>query len=226
MPVTCFLIEQTDRVQLSLRRYRQGTRWDAEIGASVTTENGRCPLPHGYHNAATVIGEAPVLYQVHEDGHKTYARRPEEDAIGRDDPRWPATCACGEPFNADDAWQVFSDHIYRRVDNGEERQLRDWQKVPGAMWDAWYYHDWARMCGFDGRSMCVVCPDGHEWCIDGVASNCPIPEDRGHKCWLRTGEPPNLTVGKNVEGQRTCSAGGGSIATPGYHGFMTSGVFT
>lgn len=73
------------------------------------------------------------------------------------------------------------------------------------------------------RHLNVVCPDGHWWDIDGRASNCTMKDDKAHRCWVRHGEPPDITVDKNGP---TCAAGAGSIKTPGYHGFLRDGKFT
>lgn len=75
----------------------------------------------------------------------------------------------------------------------------------------------------DGRELHVICPNGEHWNIDGRASNCTMPKDKEHRCWVRTGEPPNITVGK---GGHTCSAGAGSIHAGNYHGFLRNGEFT
>jgi hypothetical protein len=83
--------------------------------------------------------------------------------------------------------------------------------------------DSARWHGPDGKFLIAVCPGGHHWHIDGKASNCTKPSDEVHKCWIRHGEPPNLTVDKNGD---TCAAGAGSIQTPNWHGFLRNGVFT
>lgn len=66
----------------------------------------------------------------------------------------------------------------------------------------------------------VVLPGGHHWDIDSRASNCTLPEDDDHKCWIRHGTPPEITVDKNGN---TCSAGSGSIMMGGYHGFLRNG---
>jgi hypothetical protein len=66
----------------------------------------------------------------------------------------------------------------------------------------------------------VVCPDGHWWNIDSRASNCTMKEDKTHRCWVRHGDPPNITVDKDGA---TCNAGAGSIQTPGWHGFLRNG---
>lgn len=59
-----------------------------------------------------------------------------------------------------------------------------------------------------------------EWDIDSRASNCTMREDNVHRCWVREGEPPIVTVGKRG---RTCAAGAGSIAVTGFHGFLRNG---
>jgi hypothetical protein len=68
----------------------------------------------------------------------------------------------------------------------------------------------------------AVTPDGHWWDIDGRASNCSNRSDKRHRCWVRHGEPPHITVDK---AGLTCSAGAGSIQTDQWHGFLSNGVF-
>lgn len=116
---------------------------------------------------------------------------------------------------------------YRRVDTGEVyAHLKD--APPGAMWDAPWMHDYGKSRGgflmagpnTDGRFLIVRMPNGHDWMIDSRCSNCTLPEDDDHRCWVRHGEPPNLTVDKNG---RTCSAGAGSIQSGNWHGFLRNG---
>lgn len=64
--------------------------------------------------------------------------------------------------------------------------------------------------------------------IDGVASNCDKKDDRDHRCWIRHGTPPNITVNKDVINQpasalTTCNAGAGSIQTSNWHGMLQNG---
>jgi hypothetical protein len=54
------------------------------------------------------------------------------------------------------------------------------------------------------------------------ASNCTLPGDKKHHCWIRHGEVPNLTVDKAGV---TCAAGAGSIQAGDYHGFLRNGEF-
>jgi hypothetical protein len=94
---------------------------------------------------------------------------------------------------------------------------------PGCLyWNDWYPKDfyWDNQ---QGPMLCAVLPNGHHWNIDSRASNCTMKHDRNHRCWCRHGEPPNITVDKKGH---TCSAGAGSIAVPGYHGFLRNGNFT
>jgi hypothetical protein len=73
-----------------------------------------------------------------------------------------------------------------------------------------------------GQHLHVICPDGTDWDIDSRASNCDMPADRTHRCWVREGAPPNVTAGK---AGHTCTAGAGSIQTPNYHGMFQNGEF-
>lgn len=165
-----------------------------------------CPS-NGYHDARVEI----------ERGW----RRPVDTVDPRDelrrDPRWPKACSCGYVFQEGDAWQLFTQQLYRRTDTGEEMTLRE--APEGAIWDATWYHDSPAYCGPDGRSIVVKTPGG-EWIVDSRASNCDMPADAEHKCWIRHGTPPDLTVDKNG---KTCGAGAGSIQRGSYHGFLRGG---
>lgn len=200
-PVQCYWIEPTEQQARWLRRYR-----GREAG-------GRCEQnPLGIHNAMRRVEDGPIVKTA-----EGYHSGP-EPAEYRGDQRWPDGCICSYVFVLNDTWQVFTDTIYRRADTGEEKPLREWG--PGAMWDAW----WVPYKGPDGRSIVVRLPNGHDWWIDSRASNCTLPDDDEHQCWIRHGDPPDLTVDK--DGQ-TCAAGGGSIASGSgdtyYHGFLREG---
>jgi hypothetical protein len=205
--IRCFLLEPTDRAAVSLRRYSKGT--DHKV----------CPVT-GFHTAMTPIGEGPAGWDVED---KVW-RGPGLDAekfLMPTDPRWPEACACGYRFcdcgQADcliDAYQVFWNVIYRRVDTDEKTMLRD--APVGAMWFA----DWFSRAGPDGRTLAVRLPGDHDWLPDYRASNCTMPEDHEHRCWVRHGTPPDVTVDKDGN---TCEAGAGSIGVPGWHGFLRDG---
>lgn len=142
-------------------------------------------------------------------------------------PRWPTTSGKPEPgdmFYVDDdlnsVWHVLH---YNRHEPAE----------PGPLWcgDVFYHqaedddsprriaHSGWHNC--DGRHLVVVLPDRVTWDVDGRANNCALPDDRLHRCWVRAGDPeaspPTVHVSKDG---LTCAAGGGSIASPGYHGHL------
>ena len=110
--------------------------------------------------------------------------------------------------------------LYRRIDKPDDPATTLESHGVGAMWlfDA----DWAAK-GPDGRSLAVVCPDGdglYIWYVDSRASNCTMPNDNEHRCWVRHGDPPNVHVDKDG---LTCAAGAGSIHTRGWHGYLHHG---
>jgi hypothetical protein len=190
----CFFIEPTTRVRMSLRRYQFST----SEGGNVVQN---CPV-HGYHNASVVIGEdeAVNMPRVH-DGQAVHG-----DNWPHDDPRWPTKCDCGHEFDAADNWQFNPDTLYRRADTGE---LMTEKSAPaGAMRHAEWLSGFKSgyVAGSDGRFLQCKLPDGIWWTIDGPATNEPINQVG----WTRTGEVPNITARP-------------SIATPGYHGFLTAG---
>lgn len=197
--IKCHFLEPTNRAKQFLRRYCHSSLSDAA---------NKCPLPFGYHNASTLVATIEISA---------------DEIIPNVDPGtfpgspfWPRACGCGYVFSSNDEWQVSHDRIYVRQGTGEELGLRE-ARV-GDMWDAsWYPDSWK---GPDGRSLICMVPTNHHWHIDGRASNCTMPEDSVHRCWVRHGEPPNLTVDKNGV---TCAAGAGSIQTADWHGFLRDG---
>jgi hypothetical protein len=180
--IECFMLEPTTRERRWLRRYR-----------SVVAEDPCSSLPGlSYHNARVLLDE------VEAPGVPTGG-----DSWPHDDPRWPTRCACGYQFVEADAWQLFTERLFRRLDTGEEVVLRE--APAGAMW----YADWLRFwTGPDGRCLCVMLPDGHEWVIDGPST------DGGS--WTREGTPPKVTVRPSIGRQRK---DGGWV----YHAFLTEG---
>ena len=199
MSVRCFLLEPTE---IYVRKLRC---WGGNAGS--------CAL-HGFHRVEVELERGAAIPT--EEGQivgNVWAGMP-----GDDDPRWPQACSCGWPFGPEHRYR--DQHmLYRRSDTGELLELND--APPGAMWRATWMEEWYR--GDDGRCYIVRCPGGGDWMIDGPASNCGIPDDRHqerHHCWIRHGEAPNFTVDKNG---KTCSAGGGSIQTHNWHGFLRNG---
>ena len=119
---------------------------------------------------------------------------------------------------------------WKHAETGEVRpKIADWHV--GAMWYAlWMPKKWCWE-NETGPHLLVHCPNPtpdpkdvlmqtRDWDLDCRASNCTLPNDHVHRCWIRTGNAPDITVAKNG---LTCSAGAGSIALPNWHGFLERG---
>jgi len=212
--IKVFYIEPTDRERQWLRRF------------SFSDKKACTAKPGQGCDALFEIGEGDILYTSDGfiDANNRKGRRPPES-----DPRWPTKCAsCGQPFGDRDEYQLFTRQIYIRESDGFRCTLSE--APAGACWNAWWVADRRKdgptgcgyMVGPDHRSLVVKCPDGHEWMIDSRASNCTLPNDNTHQCWVRHGRPEDgdLHVDKNGN---TCAAGAGSIQTQKWHGFLHSG---
>ena len=223
MPTPCFLLEPNGQERVWLRRY-----------ASIA-EPDRDGNPCGsYHDAVRFISD--------------FAADEGPDEVEHEDARWPTHCDhCGYEFHpVEDRWQVFTLHLYEVTKSVDENYIRvggvfhvhcnpvfegvapagamyyaDWYAESFATWDA--TKPWGWKPGPDGRVLVCRVPPHHDWIVDSRASNCTKPDDNEHYCWVRSGEPPYVTAGK---AGLTCDAGAGSIATPGYHGFLRDGVLT
>lgn len=214
----CFFIEPTGQLKRWLRRYvgyRNGDPSDPARRACTAAQ-------HGYHQVFVDLDIIPLewknikdLCPESEDDGKYMSEGP---AVPRDDPRWPKTCPCGRPFEESDEWQIFIDRMYRRTDTGEQFPLRE--APVGSMWWAEWLPKHFYWDNKEDDHLMVMLPDKTQWNVDSRANNCTMPDDRTHRCWVRTGEPPMVTAGKSGH---TCAAGAGSIASPGWHGFLTNG---
>lgn len=202
---------------------------DCEGGHSVREYRNSCKNSYGrgspgVHNAYSEVGRVAELGAFGAFG------RPEDHP----DHTWPKSCShCGEPVppSGDEfgprkagetgvylVRQVFKDRLYDSSSGRPE---------PGDIYEV-DRHDAGECPHWDdchGVHVHAVLPNGHEWDVDSRASNCTMREDRAHRCWIRTGSlrDGSLSVGKS--GGTTCSAGGGSIAVPGWHGFLTGFFF-
>lgn len=195
--IRCFMVEKSDVYQGCCIFY-------ADAPCTIRGEKG--------HRAETVRA-----YQPGADSHfvlNDWRRVVLEDGS--------SACECGYVFKSDELVHSSARPLWRRVDSGE---LIYGDTPPGAMWYAtWYEEDPNTPKGPDGRCLIVQCPGG-EWFVDSRASNCDLPNDNEHRCWVRHGEPPNVTVDK---AGLTCKAGAGSIwirmGNPdSYHGFLRNG---
>lgn len=203
MRIQCFVVEPTDQYDVFLRRFS-------------FSSDGTCPHGKGYHEALV------LLERLDKKDTRSYNNKLEAAVTGdfwpHDDARWPAECKCGFKFRVWDEWQYSPRAVYKRADTGELALLKDFQA--GAMWRSpWLEEEDSHMTGSDGASWSVRTPDG-DWLIDGRASNCTLPQDLRHKCWIRHGEAPLFTANKDGY---SCDAGAGSIVSGAYHGFLRAG---
>ncbi len=193
--IKTFWCERSARARESLRRYTH-------------RKVNPCAV-NGFHNASVDIAEIdfPLENNFNGDGTQPFDRA---------DPRWPTKCEhCDYAFTTEDEWQHNIERLYQRTDTGE---LIAHDKMPaGASYDAVWLSDFGYV-GADGIALTVVLPDGTHWHVDSRANNCAFPDDNVHKCWGRTGDPRacNVVAGKGPPGEN----GGGSILSPGYHGFL------
>lgn len=202
MDTVCFWLEPTDRVRRHLRRY---------AGSQGRPGEGTCAVSEqGLHQTWVRIEDADAVWREPDQaagGRKSLKNDEVGDFIG--DKRWPTACRCGYKFRDDDLRQVVTDLIYRRADTGEEMTLRD--APPGALWDAWWLRGErvgaAQYGGPDGRVITVKTPAG-PWVVDGP------PMDQPEQQWIRTGQPPKITVRPSIR-----------IGSPvRYCAFLTNGI--
>jgi hypothetical protein len=234
--VACFLLTPLDVARRGLRRFTYSNTPNQPLC------NGK---PYG-HGAIVWLDEIPLVHEA--GGGLRLARQGDDDVRAfMLDKRWPTQCErCGWIFvgQVTVEEQVFWQAMYARGDGGPNTTLRD--APGGAMWFAdWILAD-GDDCyrGPDGHCLIVKLPNGHEWTVDSRASNCDSPcatckkpyhehrsdaasgsccrfvESRPHKCWVRHGEAPLITVDKQGI---TCNAGAGSIQGGDWHGFLRGG---
>lgn len=221
MGIRCFLVVPAEKVLISR------TRESAE----------RC--------SRTVYG---THYARVEELHNLPVDRDAAELLAATPP--PVACVCGYEFTEQDGrGRGAAVRFWARADDPEVEWPSLAEVPPGGMWDATWYHDSPQFCGPDGRCIVVKCPNGFDWMVDGRCSNCPEPcrdcgvayvshsaansqacrqyyprDDYAHKCWIRHGALPVITVDKN--GGPTCAAGAGSIQAGDYHGHLLQGEFT
>jgi hypothetical protein len=178
------------------------------VRLSLTVEWGKCG--EGEHRA-----ERPIDYLYDLEHVKNgLSSRLNIDSVPSD--QWPSVCEqCAEPVPSNANRSTHIGVLYD-TDTGSPE--------PG---DLYYsYHEPGKCSYWDnctGAHLIAVLPSGEHWDIDSQASNCTMPNNRQHRCWVRHGEPPAITVDKQGV---TCQAGAGSIAMTRYHGFLKGGVFS
>jgi len=188
--IPCVWLEPSDRFSHRLRRFRA-------LGPKGERE---CPLGYGYHSRDIEIGQVVEGIEADVQERASVLHSPPEEY----QEQYPRLCDCGYTFLPDDPWQERFDRLYL-LTPGEGLVTLHAAPV-GAIWDAPWFVERGRYGGADGR--CLVCrtPAG-DWVIDGPASN-------GGR-WVRTGEPPRLTVKPSI--------GFGPTVKLTYHAFLTDG---
>ncbi len=114
---------------------------------------------------------------------------------------------------------------YRLTDGREVVGQRD--LPPGAVYFASILADF--LCPHEptcAEHLHAICPNGQHWDVDSRASNCTLPDDKQHHCWVRHGDPRQPTTLHVDKAGLTCAAGAGSIQAGNYHGFLHNGSFT
>lgn len=145
--------------------------------------------------------------------------------------REPCPCGCGQLRRPEHAphRQVFRKTLYATSD----RSFIGMPTTGDCYYADWYgcadepgvcIHGWTNC---DGRHLIVHVPDSRDpdgwwWDTNGRASNCTLKEDTLHRCWIVRGSPADGTLDVSKAGL-TCSAGGGSIQTPRWHGVLHDG---
>lgn len=144
----------------------------------------------------------------------------------------PIPCDCGTvgctrlPPGAP-VYQVFHRRLYQPI-TGADRLIRD-EFCPGDMyWGDWYSCAEGGTCPYcwtncTGKHLMIELPNGRTWDVGSRASNCTLPEETTHRCWIIEGDPERdrITISKNGH---TCNAGGGSIQAGDYHGVLQGGI--
>jgi hypothetical protein len=167
--------------------------------------DGQCRDGIDHHRATLGAGDVPP-------SDSTECPKREDRPTG-----WRPACErCGAAPSADAELDYFSgvSRIYNTASGRPE---------PGDIYEASWYPPNFMFDDVERHLVCVL-PNGHDWLMTGRASNCTMPEDRKHRCWVVHEEAPGIFhVDKNG---LTCAAGAGSIAVPGYHGFLHHGELT
>lgn len=165
----CFILETTGYSTLWARRYTSGT-YDCEC------------VDRSYHNNRNLFGRRPTEGSVSYDGSSLKDILP-----------FPTHCVCGYEFNDESEWQIFAETEYHIRETGEILFLGD--APDGAIWHAHWldFHQESR--GIDLKAYQIKI-GGISLVLDDI-NYCG--RKYPHKCWIRTGTPPNITLTRNEE---------------------------
>ena len=179
--VRCFMLVPTNEVSVSLRRYAFERDGAPKCGRTEPRYPGGSLVTYDSHDIEIEIAREVGTLESSLNGDRTGR------TIALEDPRWPATCACGYVFKDTDSRQENRSRLYHRNDTGELMTIDD--APAGALYDAGWFHISGYQRNGDGISIVCKTPAG-EWYIDGPASNGPG--------WQRTGIPPDISVSPSI----------------------------
>lgn len=207
MPVKCFLVQAHPIFRVAIK-------------GSISSDTIPCKHPGSYHFA-----DKTFFQGTEEECNAKHLQKDTTDLIGQ---KFVGACRnCANQIQVD-IHSVSVGPLWVRADNPDDIRDHIDDFGPGAMYfaDYWVSENGLYLCDWDNQTtppLHVICPGGQHWNIDSRAGNCTMNEDRQHRCWVKSGEVPNITAGK--EGN-TCGAGAGSIKTHNYHGHLINGEFT
>lgn len=232
-PTRVFWCEPSGRTRRYLRCYQSRDGFQRGVGERADDPALKDPkVCEHYCNAMRVLDEVDeewVDWPRGDEGKTTKVRR-SYDAKDWPADGFPTVCErCGLEMDKPER-QIFTDEIYVVKTGDRAGELFVRRELPvGAMFNIDYYNDIPDWCGRDGLALNIVTPGG-EWHVDSRASNCTLPDDHEHRCWVRSGDPRTgyCHVDKDSTVQRTCQAGAGSIwinkdGPRDWHGFLYRG---
>lgn len=198
---------------------RSGT-FEETVSAHLFGTADRCPAsPAGTQHCG-----ASLVLKLHTyDGPDSPAFSPLEERMEAYK-RLLVCDACGRPVTTEWSFGAGMSALWRRRD-GAPTDLR---KRPedfgvGATWECpWLtvlfentWDDWPA-----GKAPIEILTPGRGWMPESRASNCTMPNDKRHRCWVLHGEGLGLTANKAGV---TCGAGAGSIQCGVWHGWLEGG---
>lgn len=231
-PTRVFWCEPSGRVRRYLRCYQSTDGMQRGVGERADDPTLKdLKLCAGYCNAMRVLDEVDdeLVERTRDDG-STYKVRASWSAKDWPFDSFPTVCErCGREMDKPER-QISSTKIFVVKTGDRAGQVFVRRELPvGAMFTMEHYHDIPDWCGRDGLALNVVTPGG-EWHVDSQANNCTLPDDKEHRCWVRSGDPRTgyVHVDKDSKVQRTCQAGAGSIwinkdGPRDWHGFLYRG---
>ncbi len=172
MDIPLFIVEPTRTCMLQIRRFQYGT-----------DTNG-----HRHDTTVTIDYNTPVLLRKPDD---TRFVQDSDDRVPRDDPRWPAACACGYLWQDTDRWQVNEVEWYEGGGQRFAWGIGNWDGPPGAMIRSIWRDQPDRPPAY-----LVFLPNGRPWNTNDRAYR---EGDALGPYWTVAGEAPMITVTPSID---------------------------